>query len=117
MQVSTPRGPTIDGEQHSFEVISPHLRRQTQTLQHPLLGVLPSGGQGFELLAEMGQAHKQANAVVVNEAFAPKRVEPLAALGLPVGLVLVKVGCTTLADLVRDGLPPRQACVALGVVV
>ena len=113
LQVGTPRRPAVDGQQQRFQVIRPHLGRQAQPGQHPLLCQRRGGGQAGQLLAQPGQSHQHADAVVVLQCFAPESVEALArltrfALGLPVGLVVVEIRRAGLADLVCHGLTPGQ---------
>ena len=71
----------------------------------------------MQCAAEFGQPHQHANAVVVLQCVTPKRIQALRTLGLPVCLVLIKVGRAGLAHLMGDGLTPRQPGMALGIVI
>ena len=116
-QIGTPRSPTVNGEQHGFQIISPYRLRQAQALQYPAICILWGARQCLKRLAQLGQPHQHANAMVVLQCVQPERVQAFGALGLPVSLVLVEVGGAGLAHLVGNGLAPGQPGMAFGVVV
>ena len=116
-QVGTPGGPAVDGQQDRFQVVGPHLRRQVHAPHHPAFGLARAGRQRADAIGDVRQPHQQADAVVVLQRLAPERIQAQAALGLPVGLVLVEIGGTGLADLVRDGLAPGEPGMTLRIVV
>ena len=55
--------------------------------------------------------------MVVLQRISPEGIQTLGSLGLPVGLMLIEVGRAGLANLVRDGLAPRQPGMTLRIVV
>jgi hypothetical protein len=109
--------PAILGGNHGFEISGPDIGWQAEPLQHPAFGVLSRAGQHLERAAQSGQAHQHANAMVVLQGVPPECVQTVLPVGLPVGLMHVKIGGAGLTDLVRDSLPPRQPGMSLRVSV